>query len=257
MKVLKFGGTSVGSASRMKDVARLINDGQEKIVVLSAMSGTTNTLVEIADYLHKRNIHAASETINALQQKYRTHVDELYDTDACREQAWEIITGVFDQIRSLAKDMFTLYEEKIILAQGEIISTNMFNIYLHEQGINSVLLPALDFVRTDKEAEPDMDYIKGNLRRVMAEHGKAEEDRRNGEVFQGISHGDGAENCLQKEEERTGHCQGQRIEHPDNDGADHECQGLLAGKAQAVRRGAEHDQGIDDQCCQTADKLLF
>ena len=174
MKVLKFGGTSVGSASRMKDVARLINDGQEKIVVLSAMSGTTNTLVEIADYLHKRNIHAASETINALQQKYRTHVDELYDTDACREQAWEIITGVFDQIRSLAKDMFTLYEEKIILAQGEIISTNMFNIYLHEQGINSVLLPALDFVRTDKDAEPDMDYIKENLRRVMAEHGKAD-----------------------------------------------------------------------------------
>ena len=174
MKVLKFGGTSVGSASRMKDVARLINDGQEKIVVLSAMSGTTNTLVEIADYLHKRNIHAASETINALQQKYRTHVDELYDTDACREQAWEIITGVFDQIRSLAKDMFTLYEEKIILAQGEIISTNMFNIYLHEQGINSVLLPALDFVRTDKDAEPDMDYIKENLRHVMAEHGKAD-----------------------------------------------------------------------------------
>ncbi len=174
MKVLKFGGTSVGSASRMKDVARLINDGQEKIVVLSAMSGTTNTLVEIADYLHKRNIHAASETINALQQKYRTHVDELYDTDACREQAWEIITGAFDQIRSLAKDMFTLYEEKIILAQGEIISTNMFNIYLHEQGINSVLLPALDFVRTDKDAEPDMDYIKENLRRVMAEHGKAD-----------------------------------------------------------------------------------
>lgn len=174
MKVLKFGGTSVGSAKRMKEVARLINDGDKKIVVLSAMSGTTNTLVEISEYLHKKNIHAASETINTLQQKYKGHVEELYSTDRYKDEAWKIISGIFNQLRELTKGMFTLYEEKIVLAQGELISTNMFNLYLQEQGIKSVILPALDYVRTDKDSEPDMKYIKENIKKVMDKAGEAD-----------------------------------------------------------------------------------
>ena len=174
MKVLKFGGTSVGSAKRMKEVARLINDGDKKIVVLSAMSGTTNTLVEISEYLHKKNIHAASETINTLQQKYKGHVEELYSTGRYKDEAWKIISGIFNQLRELTKGMFTLYEEKIVLAQGELISTNMFNLYLQEQGIKSVILPALDYVRTDKDSEPDMKYIKENIKKVMDKAGEAD-----------------------------------------------------------------------------------
>ena len=174
MKVLKFGGTSVGSAARMKEVARLVNDGQKKVVVLSAMSGTTNTLVEISDYLHKKNIHAASETINALQQKYRHHVDELYAHDDCKQKAWEIISSIFDNIRSYTKGLFTLYEEKIILAQGELISTQMFNLYLQEQGINSVLLPALDYVRTDKDSEPDLHFIRKHLGELVEKNRDAD-----------------------------------------------------------------------------------
>ena len=164
MKVLKFGGTSVGSAQRMKDVARLITDGERKIVVLSAMSGTTNTLVEISDYLYKKNPEGANEIINRLEAKYRRHIDELYATPEYKQKGMDLIKSHFDYIRSYTKDLFTLFEEKVILAQGELISTGMMNYYLQECGVNSVLLPALEFMRTDKNAEPDPVYIKDKLR---------------------------------------------------------------------------------------------
>ena len=163
MKVLKFGGTSVGSAQRMKDVAKLISDGEQKIVVLSAMSGTTNTLVEISDYLYKKNPEGANEIINKLESKYKQHIDELYSTEEYKQKTLEFVKSVFDYIRSYTKDIFTLFEEKVILAQGEIISTNMVTNYLCEQGINAVLLPALEYMRTDKNSEPDLTYIREKL----------------------------------------------------------------------------------------------
>ena len=116
MKVLKFGGTSVGSAQRMKDVAKLITDGERKIVVLSAMSGTTNTLVEISDYLYKKNPEGANEIINRLEGKYKQHIDELYSTEEYKQKTLEFVKSVFDYIRSFTKDIFTLFEEKVILA---------------------------------------------------------------------------------------------------------------------------------------------
>ncbi|MCF2592934.1 aspartate kinase [Bacteroides caecigallinarum] len=163
MKVLKFGGTSVGSAQRMKDVAKLISDGEQKIVVLSAMSGTTNTLVEISDYLYKKNPEGANEIINKLEAKYKQHIDELYSTEEYKQKTLEFVKSVFDYIRSYTKDIFTLFEEKVILAQGEIISTNMVTNYLCEQGIKAVLLPALEYMRTDKNSEPDLTYIREKL----------------------------------------------------------------------------------------------
>ena len=164
MKVLKFGGTSVGSAQRMKEVAKLITDGEQKIVVLSAMSGTTNTLVEISDYLYKKNPEGANEIINKLESKYKQHVDELFATQEYKQKGLEVIKSHFDYIRSYTKDLFTLFEEKVVLAQGELISTAMVNFYLQECGVKSVLLPALEFMRTDKNAEPDPVYIKDKLR---------------------------------------------------------------------------------------------
>lgn len=163
MKVLKFGGTSVGSALRMKDVAKLITDGEQKIVVLSAMSGTTNTLVEISDYLYKKNPEGANEVINKLEAKYKQHIDELFSTEEYKQKTLELVKSVFDYIRSFTKDIFTLFEEKVILAQGEIISTNMVTNYLCEQGVKAVLIPALEFMRTDKNSEPDLNYIREKL----------------------------------------------------------------------------------------------
>ncbi len=164
MKVLKFGGTSVGTAQRMKDVAQLITaDGECKIVVLSAMSGTTNTLVEISDYLYRKNPDGANELINKLEAKYNRHIDELYSTDEYRRKTREELKSHFDYMRSFTKDLFTMFEEKEILSQGELMSTAMVNSYLHECGCNSVLLPALEFMRIDKNGEPDSIYIKEKL----------------------------------------------------------------------------------------------
>ena len=174
MKVLKFGGTSVGSPQRMKDVAKLITDGERKIVVLSAMSGTTNTLVEISDYLYKKNPDGANEVINRLENKYKQHINELFSTEEFRQKGMELLKVRFELLRSYTKDLFTLFEERIGLAQGELLSTTMVNYYLQERGVKSVLLPALDFMRTDKNAEPDLPYIKERLAQQLEANPDAE-----------------------------------------------------------------------------------
>lgn len=170
MLVVKFGGTSVGSAERIKSVARLIHSDQPKIVVLSAMSGTTNSLVEIADYLYKKNNDSAHEAIIALEKKYYDVVTELFSTNEYIEKGNELIKSHFNYIKSFTQDMFTLFEEKAILAQGELLSTALMHFYLNEQSIHSILVPALNFMRTDKDGEPDQFYIKENLEREIKSH---------------------------------------------------------------------------------------
>ncbi|MDR1644925.1 MAG: aspartate kinase [Tannerellaceae bacterium] len=173
MKVLKFGGTSVGSAQRMIDVANLI-EGNRNIVVLSAMSGTTNSLVEISEYLYRKNPDGASEIINKLAIKYYEHAEQLYRTSEYKQRGNELIACHFDYIRTFAKDLFTLFEERVVLAQGELLSTGMMNLYLQESGINSVVLPALDYMRTNKNAEPDPVYIREKLNKLLDEHRDAD-----------------------------------------------------------------------------------
>ena len=171
MKVMKFGGTSVGSPERMKGVASLVTEsGEPTFIVLSAMSGTTNSLVEISDYLYKKNPEGANEVINNLEKKYMQHVEDLYSTDEMKKTTREFLQGEFNYLRSFTKDLFTSFEEKSIVAQGEIMSTNMVVNYLKEQGVKAVLLSALDFMRTDKNAEPDPQYIKEKLAAIMEEN---------------------------------------------------------------------------------------
>ena len=171
MKVMKFGGTSVGSPERMKGVASLITEsGEPTFIVLSAMSGTTNSLVEISDYLYKKNPEGANEVINNLEKKYMQHVEDLYSTEEMKKTTREFLHGEFDYLRSFTKDLFTSFEEKSIVAQGEVMSTNMVVNYLKEQGIKAVLLSALDFMRTDKNAEPDPQYIKEKLAAIMEQN---------------------------------------------------------------------------------------
>ena len=168
MKIMKFGGTSVGSAQRTQGVASLINDGEDKIVVLSAMSGTTNSLVEICGYLANNNPDSANEVINKLENLYKKHINELYSTEEYKQQTLALVKEVFNYLRSFTKQLFTSIEERIILAQGEIISTNMMTNYLKEQGISTHLIAALDYMRTDKNGEPDTSYIKEKLTEVLA-----------------------------------------------------------------------------------------
>ncbi len=171
MKVMKFGGTSVGTPQRMKEVTQLVTkSGEPVFVVLSAMSGTTNSLVEISDYLYKKNADGANEVINRLEQKYLKHVEELYSKDETKQTTREFLKGEFDYLRSFTKELFTSFEEKSIVAQGEMMSTNMVVNYMKEIGINAVLLNALDFMRTDKNSEPDPVYIKDKLNTILDEN---------------------------------------------------------------------------------------
>lgn len=170
MKVMKFGGTSVGSPERIKNVSSLItSSGEPVFVVLSAMSGTTNSLVEISNYLYKKNPEGANEVINRLEQKYMQHIEELYSTEEWRENTRDFLIEEFNYLRSFTKDLFTSFEEKSIVAQGEIMSTNMVVNYLKECGVKATLLSALDFMRTDKNSEPNPLYIKEKLCAILEE----------------------------------------------------------------------------------------
>ena len=171
MKVMKFGGTSVGSPVRMQNVAKLVTASEERVfLVLSAMSGTTNSLLEISNYLYKKNTDGANEIINRLEEKYLQHTEELYSTDKWKNETRNFIREIFTYLRSFTKELFTSFEEKSIVAQGEILSTNMMANYMKEQGYNVALVSALDFMRTDKNSDPDPVYIKNKLGTVLDNH---------------------------------------------------------------------------------------
>ncbi|PTX21240.1 aspartate kinase [Pontibacter mucosus] len=170
MKILKFGGTSVGSAERMKAVASLILNGEPKIVVLSAMSGTTNALVQIAETLYQNKHDEAKALIQALHDKYKQVVEELYTSDEKKKQANELLKQHFEYLNAFTLDLFTIHEERAVLAQGELLSTALFQFYLEEQGEKSVLLPALNFMKVDENEEPDSAYIAQQLQKELEKH---------------------------------------------------------------------------------------
>ncbi|MBO7545316.1 MAG: aspartate kinase [Paludibacteraceae bacterium] len=174
MKVLKFGGTSVGSAARFKDVAKIVVPAGPNMVVLSAMSGTTNTLVDIAGQLYDRNQDRAHNSILQLRKKYVNVVEELYSTDEHKHKALQFIAETFDYLASFTKDFFGSVQERLILAQGELVSTFLFATLLEEQGVRVRLLPALSFMRIDRRGEPDMDNIRTSLLRILEEEKDAD-----------------------------------------------------------------------------------
>jgi aspartate kinase len=176
MKVMKFGGTSVGSAIRMKGVVELVNDGETKIVVLSAMSGTTNALIEFTNYLRNGNTIGAIEHITNLQNKYRQTIKDLYSNEKYAAMASEKVGEIFNHLRTLATQPLTSDNEREIIAQGEMMSTNMVAIYMAEQGINSALLNSLDFMRLKANEEPDMEYLAANLSPLI-------ESRTDGKIY--------------------------------------------------------------------------
>ena len=174
MKIMKFGGTSVGTASRMQHVAELVSAAGQNLVVLSAMSGTTNTLVEISGYLYNHNAEGARDTISRLEGKYLKVIKELYATEEYAEKARTFVHETFSYLGTFAKQLFGPVQEKIILAQGELLSTHLMYWYMLEKGIGVELLPALDFMRTDIQGEPDADYIREHLSALIAAHPEAQ-----------------------------------------------------------------------------------
>ncbi len=167
MKVLKFGGTSIGSALKMKNVARLIQDGNKKLVVFSALPEITNTLAEISDYLYKKNPDVANEIINQLERNCSAMISGLFETDTFQNQASILLKEHIETVRSFTNDLFTLFEERVVMAQGELISSALMYLLLQEQKVKVMLIPALEFMRMDKNSEPDPSYIKENLQKQL------------------------------------------------------------------------------------------
>jgi aspartate kinase len=170
MKIMKFGGTSVGNPDRMRSIIPLITSEEKVIVVLSALTGTTNNLVEISELLYAGKTEEALQKNEALRSKYFRVVEDLYSTDLFKNQGYELINSHFDYIGTLIVNAFTRIQEKVILAQGELISTALFHNLLSEENIKSVLLPALNFMRIDKDGEPDSFYIAENFKRELNTH---------------------------------------------------------------------------------------
>ena len=174
MKVLKFGGTSVGSPDNMRAVMDLVTDGEKKIVVLSAMSGTTNALVEISNYLHKKNKDTARIFIGKLEQNYKQVVAELFTSDENKKKGLLVVKEAFDTIKSFTSGAFDLVGENTILAQGEIISTNLVTLLMNENGHKTKLLPALDFMKIDEDMAADLPFIRQHIKPVLETVGEAD-----------------------------------------------------------------------------------
>lgn len=171
MKVMKFGGTSVGKPQRMQEVANLIcKDEESKIVVLSALSGTTNALVEISESLSRGDRAAAKQQIDTLHEHYRKFVSELLKDTEAGNRANEVLNEHFEFLTIILKISFSEALNKDILAQGELLSTKLFSIYLEEKKVDHVLLPALDFMTIDSYDEPQVGTIKVKLAQLLNKH---------------------------------------------------------------------------------------
>ncbi|MCX6166740.1 MAG: aspartate kinase [Sphingobacteriales bacterium] len=169
MKVLKFGGTSVGSPERMKKLLAIIRPETPRLVVLSAVSGTTNKLVEIAFFFEAGDKNKAVTAIEKLRAEYNQFIVELFATEQGLIDGKNTLDYHFGLLESIANDLFTITEEKITLAQGELISTTLFHYYLKEIGVHSVLLPALDFMKVDEDHEPMVDFITEHITPLLAQ----------------------------------------------------------------------------------------
>lgn len=164
MIIMKFGGTSVGTASRIKHVAGLLTARNDcPIVVLSAMSQVTNMLAEVAGYLYNRNPDSARETLKRIEAKHLSVASELLGNDS----ADAFIRDIAASMAALTREFAGAEQEKIILSQGELLSTKLMELYLKQQGVDAVLLPALDFMKLDTQGEPDQDYIREHLKPLL------------------------------------------------------------------------------------------
>ena len=169
MKIMKFGGTSVGKPERMHQVAQLITKTDEpKIVVLSALSGTTNSLVGISDLLALNDKKGAKAAIDKLEAHYRDFVLLLSNTEEGRKKANAIVSEHFEFLNIILRISFSEALNKDILAQGELLSTKLFCVFLEEQKIAHVFLPALDFMSIDENGEPQLAAIKEKLTEILA-----------------------------------------------------------------------------------------
>lgn len=170
MKVLKFGGTSVGTAQRIRNLAEIIPSNEPIIVVLSAMSGTTNALIAIADEAKKGNSERATNLAKELEAKYYVTSNELFFTNLYKKRGEEFINDMFSKIFQDIRRGFTGNEYNETVASGELLSTGLFHLYLSEQKKSNAYLSALNYMKTNKDSEPDYEFITENIERILNDY---------------------------------------------------------------------------------------
>lgn len=171
---MKFGGTSVGSPERIRNVASLISGKGQNFVVLSAMSGTTNSLLEISSALKNGKKEEAKQLVDALEKRYVEVVKQLYASEDTANKTWGILSNFFAELKDICNEKVNSLTEKRIVAFGELMSTNMMHQYLLSQGVKAVLIPALEIMRTNQHNEPDMDYIKRATKEALCQNVEAD-----------------------------------------------------------------------------------
>jgi aspartate kinase len=169
MKVQKFGSASIATVDKIKRVADIVAKEQGNIVVLSSIRGTAEALSEVSDYLYKKNQEGAIEIINMLEKQYIELAESLFSAKEIKSLAFDLVSAKFNYIRTFTKDLFTLFEERVVLAQSELISSELFYLYLQDRKVNVALIPALEFMRTDKNSAPDPVYIREKLLALLEE----------------------------------------------------------------------------------------
>lgn len=169
MRVLKFGSATISNAEKIRHIVSLIESAHNDIVVFSSIKGTAEFLEEISQYFYNKNAEGAVEVVNELEKFYKQLIVELYTEAATREKALLALSETIEYIKSFADEMYTLFEHRALMAQGELISLHLINLLLQEMKLNTYILPALDFMRIDRNWEPDMVFIKEYLNRLLNE----------------------------------------------------------------------------------------
>lgn len=169
MKVLKFGSATIANSDKIKHIASIISKQENNIVVLSSIQGTSDLLAEAAKYYYNRNAEGAIEILNSLEKEYRQLIAELLSDAKIVEIALGYLVDSISYLQGFSEEMFTLFEERALMAQGELMSSTLFSLILKEKGLQVHVLPALDFMRMDRNEAPDSLYIKENLQKVLSE----------------------------------------------------------------------------------------
>lgn len=167
MRVLKFGSATIANATKIKYIASLIKNQQGNIVVLSSMKGVAEYLSDISKYYYNKNVEGAMEILNKLSKHYKSLIDDLFEHTANKAKAYTLLNEMQEYIKLFSEELFTLFEERALMAQGELMSANIMALYLDEQGIKTHILQALDYMRMDRSEAPDMIYIKENLQKQI------------------------------------------------------------------------------------------
>jgi len=175
MKVLKFGGTSVGSPESLVRVKEIVYSQKgATFVVLSAMSGVTNELLQVLDAIKDSDSQKLEALTQVIADKHYHLIHAVLQEESLQQQAIQHVDDVLQRLQGFLQvpEAHNLYSE--ILTLGELMSTKIFSIVLHQDGVANTWLNATDFMHIDHDDNPSIGPIRTQLEAVLNAHKKTE-----------------------------------------------------------------------------------